>query len=748
MAAKIDVASKGLSCHLVDEASKDQSFDRIERLVEEVFTSIIQKMKVLGLSEAQASEIVFSRKSSIEIQQSFQITSLMTIPGFNSLSVEMSEHLKLLINEHPGNSFFFLYYVFFARVFRQIESMEDLEPRNKAFHQSNKELIFVFWLFFQYLDAKFDVDHLIRHNPSRTLDFIKVLKDSIYFMNEKEFQDNIMRYLERYQSVLQPHHANFILDLRLILALTSHPESIKSIRKCALIKFSECQKPLRSVEDLEPFFDFSSKLLSYLHEEIGKAHAMKSGFSFAKLIVIPECIEHYSKCFYEMKEIASRIKSIHSKDISQIQSFAKRMYHIFVRTVGNIGSENAYAMSHTDQIVSSERIHYDSLRRWMPVAHTCLHFTTFLHNVLHVLDFHHGFEYSGVFRRSQLMCISLGLSNFYDPESMHDPSLAPFKKILEQACNIQFLKLSQEDRKGYTGNLFLGRYDIVNLNLLEKQFNGEVLPADPAAAQEFDPTGMKSERDDQLPIKYWVLLDFYQFFDRDRFVQSLRDLRKELLKAVGSMPKESVTLELQNSLHHALANIFKKQIIECLFYRDLKKLLSEKKSKHEVFPDELLDLIFIDLPGVTEEQIHPKEMEELTSRDMPFSCLEGVDVTIKRAESFTMASSPIKEDDDMVDFEAPKAAAAAAACPSKKESGLKESQAVEFEWSDFKNAKKFRQVCELLKMMNYNILRQNGSHVIFGREEDGEVVVPRHAGDLGTGLLNSIYKQATASKDS
>ncbi len=172
MAAKIDATSRGVSFHSEDVAVKDPSLDKVERLVEEIFLSIIQKMKVLGLSETQASEIIFSKKSSIEIQKSCPKTSLMAIPGFNTLSKELSSHLQLLINEHPGNSVFFLYYVLFARVYRQIETIEKLEPGNQAFHQHSKELIFVLWLFFQYCDTKFDVDHLVKNNPSRALDFM------------------------------------------------------------------------------------------------------------------------------------------------------------------------------------------------------------------------------------------------------------------------------------------------------------------------------------------------------------------------------------------------------------------------------------------------------------------------------------------------------------------------------------------------------------------------------------------------
>ena len=152
-----------------------------------------------------------------------------------------------------------------------------------------------------------------------------------------------------------------------------------------------------------------------------------------------------------------------------------------------------------------------------------------------------------------------------------------------------------------------------------------------------------------------------------------------------------------------------------------------------------MDLIFIDLPGVTQEQMCPLQDESIAPQEMPSSCFEDVNPIKKEAESIAKASSSIK-----ADYETAKDAAAAS---FKKESILKEPTAVEVEWSEFKNAKKFRQICELLKMMNYNILRQSGSHVIFGRDEDGEIVVPRHGKNLGTGLLNSIYKQVTG-KDS
>jgi predicted RNA binding protein YcfA (HicA-like mRNA interferase family) len=688
----------------------------IESLSSKVFDLLKDDFLRFGCGSSLQARSLVDLTHAKEDHSSTLRSSIFDHPHFPSLSSEQRDLFMSMIQSVSCHSETFLLHALFIKIVSTAQQLEQEMP--KPFIKDLKHrFLFFFWETVLYFEAKDDVLCIMKELPHKTHGLVSLLRKEEYRASPSYLSHYFDEVIINLSKISRSSKSKDLLVKELMLfQMFLRDQRIEHLLfRSELASFQEFKICINRMEDLLPITHFACLLLQTFEKH-------KIGFILLDDFKIAfEGIEH------EIKELLSRgapTSRLTSK--KSFQAILDRIYMHYVHIAKKGTFVHTQLLRVKNEILEKDHIDIDDLASKIPLLEFISLFNYFMQKVTTSLSRDHHHKMFPTLSRMNMSILTMYFSPCFE-EMDQFPSFSPMFQELYQKCRrTHFLDVDESTVEPFLKAFFFilmpeYEYEEIKQSLLLRRSEDAILFAVDRKCSLQSP--VHYQRKDSGTSSLYFLYDhnIKRCMNYEKFSNELASIHKLAIELVQTLSQELISDDLQDYLRFIFFDALKKQLVECLLYRDLVKLLDNVDlSFEEVFPEPLIDMLSFELPGLFQ-----KEEEEIVGLAEDLSLDDEPAAVASQDEA--RAPSPI--------------IALAQEKPVAKTAEIPDSHMPSLQ--DFKHAKKYRQVKKLLKQMNIDFIRSKGSHMIFGEAREGQVVVPRHsnARGLALGTRLSIFDQ-------
>ncbi len=702
------------------------SFSEKDRIIESLSSTIFDLLKDdflrFGCGSSLQARSLVDLTYVKEDHASALRSSIFEQPHFPALSDDQKELFLSMIQDVSCHGETFLFHALFIKIISTVQVLE--QDIQKPFIKDLKHrLLFFFWEAVLHYEAKDDVLCIMKDIPHKTHGLVSLMRKDEYRVSPlylSRYFDEVI--LELTKIARASKYKDLLIKELMLFQIFLRDQRVDHVLfRIELASFKEFQIHANRLDDLLPITHFGCLLLQTFEKH-------KIGF-----ILLDDFKAAFEGIDHEIKELLSRgAPTAKQTSKKSFRAILDRIYMHYVHIAKKGTFVHTQLLLIKAEILAKERIDMDDLASKIPLIEFISLFSYFMQKITTSLSRDHHHKMFPILSRMNMSIITMFFSPCFT-EMERFPTCSPVFQDLYQKCRrARFLDMDESSVEPFLKAFFFilmpqSEYEDIKQSLL--------LRRDDVACADVEDRRSALEGPFYYLKKDTGTSSLYFLYDHnvkscmnfEKFSRDLASIHRQAIEFVQTLPQELITDDLQDYLRLIFFDALKKQLVECLLYRDLVKLLDNVDlSFEEVFPESLLDMLCFELPSLMQKE----EEEEIESFVEDFSLEDTPLAASPKAE----ASDPVQAPSATVftTKENPKTTA-----PDMLESSMPSLQ-------DFKHAKKYRQVKKLLKKMNIDFIRSRGSHMIFGEGDEGQVVVPKHvnARGLALGTRLSIFEQA------